>query len=479
VGAIFEWYESNQHTSYPFRDRQQEGLHELFVDAAVFHNLYRDKAGDIRINYYRLEPAASVELRFADGTVLAYLTDGAPGVVYQTQVFGAYTLYEWRRSTVDGNGFTDEDVIIRLVVLTARLADLPTEFYPADGTLVASTINPAAKRVRRLFVKRALSGELDLVTHQKVHFEAGNNLEFVLDPGVAGTDVTIRQPSKITVNAAAGLGTGVEYRCSGGDGIKRINQVEPDARGDFKLESSLCSWFERPMKNSRSPIHPNTDVLLDPADAQWPYNAPVAVGPGLIMHQDCKACCSCDDYVNAYRTMLAWWERAQAVALRVQQLQATYNALCTLMNAGQGKIPVGVNGSLFMLARPDFNMAFSFLLYNNSDAALGTTQLVIEVDQPPAVLDYIVRSGYLDFGGSNNFQIDPLIATGGMGTKYTAVVAGLKQGTFARFTMNLRANALLPTRASTVLTGRATATWTGGSVEDLQRMQLTPPTIKG
>jgi hypothetical protein len=232
------------------------------------------------------------------------------------------------------------------------------------------------------------------------------------------------------------------------------------------------------MRNPRAPVHPNTDVLMDAADAQWPYNAPVITGPGLIMHQDCKACCSCDDYVNAYRAMLEWWERAQVVSLRIQQLQTTYNELCTLVKDGLGKIPIGVNVNLFMLARPDFNLALSFLMYNNSDAAIGTTQMVLEVSQPMANIEYIRQSGYLDFGGSNNFQIDPSVSSGGLGTKFTAVVAGLNQGAFVRYTLNLRFNDLLADRASTIITAKATGTWSGGSMQDLQRIQLVPPTQK-
>lgn len=475
MGAIFEWYQSNHATSYPFRDRQQEGVHELFVDAAVYHNIHRDNPGDVRINYYRLEPAASIELRFTDGTVLAYLTDGAPGVVYQTMTFGSYTIYEWRYSTVTGEGYTDADIVVRLVVLTARLFDLPTELTLVDGTLVASLINPRVKRVRRLFVKRALSGEIDLVTHNKVRFEAGNNVAFVLDPGVAGADVETRQPTRITVNAEAGLGLGAELRCNETEGIKRINKLEPDERGNFKLESSLCSWFERPMTNSRAPVNPNTDVRMDPGNAQWPYNAPVVTGPGLIMHQDCKACCSCDDYVNAYRAMRTQWERAQAVALRIQALQATYNELCAAMNAGLGKIPLNVNGTLSMIARPDFHLACSFLVYNNSTEALGTVQLDIVVDQPISRIAYVQRSGQVDFGVGNNFQIDPLIVPAASTTTFRTTIAGLAQGAFVRFTVNMRFNNALTSRATAVISGTGLATWTGGSAQDVQRTQLSAP----
>lgn len=474
----FEWYQSNQKTAYPFTSRQVDNIHELFVDAAVYHNLERIRESDLRLHYYKLGTPATVELRFADGTVLAVLADGGSGVTFQQINFGSYTIYEWRRSTVTGEGFTNEDIVVRLVILTAKLTSLPATLSPADGTLIASLVNPRIKRVRRLFVKRALTGEIDLVTHDKVRFEAGNNLEFVLDEGVAGIDPTTRQPTTVVINAAPELGAGPVYRCSGTEGIKRINGIEPDDRGDLKLEGSLCSWFERPMQNPGPPIHPHTDGTLEPANAQWPYDAPTVSGPGLILHQDCEACCACEDYINAYRAMQTWWERAQAVATRIAQIQETYNQLCALINAGSGKIPRGVSTNLLVMPRPDFNFASGMLLYNNSDVAIGTTEMTIEVDQDQSVVEYITRSGYLDFGASNNVQIDPVITAGGSGTQFKVVIPSLEVGAFVRFSINIRFNSLLANRANAVITGKAIASWSGGTTEDVQRMQLTPPTQK-
>jgi hypothetical protein len=232
------------------------------------------------------------------------------------------------------------------------------------------------------------------------------------------------------------------------------------------------------MQNPGPPVHPHTDGTLEPADAQWPYDVPTVSGPGLILHQDCDACCACEDYVNAYTTMLEWWQRAQAVAARIARVQELYNQLCALVKEGGGEIPRGVTTNLLVLPRPDFNFASGMLLYNNSDASIGTTEMVIEVDQDPAVVEYITRSAYLDFGVGNTVQIDPVISAGGSGTQFKVVIPALDVGDFVRFTINLRFNSLLFDRANTVVTGKAIATWSGGSVEDIQRMQLTPPTQK-
>lgn len=476
MGAIFEWYQASQDTAYPFKERQPDNLHLLFNDAIIYHNLERTQAYDLRIHACSLVYPRALELRFSDGTTLAYLAEGGAGVSFQTITFGEYTIFEWRRSTVNGQGYTDEDVVARIVVITARVSDFPGSFSPIDGTLVPSLVNPRVKRVRRLFVKRALTGEIDLVTHEKVYLEAGNNVEFALND--APTDELTRKPTVVTVNAAPGLGAGAVYRCNETEGIKTINNIRPDDRGDYKLTGSLCSWFERPMRTPGPPIHPHTDLTLVPDDARWPYNAPTEVGPGLIMHQDCEACCACEDYVNAYRSMVAVWERAQAVSLRIQQLQETYNQICTMMNAGMGRIPMNVNGNLTVIARPDYHLACGFLVYNNSEAHLGTTELMIDVDQASSNIEYTAKSGYLDFGASNNFQVDPLRSVVGAGTRFKVVIAGLRMGAFVRFTLNLRFNSLLLARSATIITAQATATGSWGSTSDLQRMQLSPPTQK-
>jgi hypothetical protein len=232
------------------------------------------------------------------------------------------------------------------------------------------------------------------------------------------------------------------------------------------------------MRNPRAPIHPNTDILMDPANAQWPFDAPIRSGPGLIMHQDCKACCSCDDYVSAYRTMLEWWERAQAVATRIQDLQHQYNYLCGRVNSGQGKIPRGVQLILFLLPRPDFYLAISCLLYNNTDATLPATQVIIKVDQPRRNIYYTRKSGYLNSSGTKYTQLDPLVIAEGawssssssyeddpeagedkgtLATLFIIEFEALEKGKYARFSMNIRFNANMIRRLTTPITVTASA----------------------
>lgn len=484
MGAVFEWYQSNQTTSYPFVDRQADDTHELFVDAYVAHHRYVYTESGVRLTAYDFGTPASVTLEFVNGDPLDTITEGDTGVTFTTTTFGSYTIYEWIKSTTIAGGFTEEDLTTRLVVLTSKLSDFPTSTSLVDGQLVPSTVNPYPRRVRRLFVKRALSATLDLVTHPKVVFEAGNNLQFsvesAVDPdsyGLSGT-VETRAPSVITVDAEAGLGTGEDFRCDLSGAVKTINGVGPDERGNFVLEGKDCTWVERPMRDSAPPVHPYTDVSLTPDDARWPAASPTQVGPGVILHQSCDACCSCDDYVNAYQAMYAVWVRAQAAAVRVAAVQAQFNVVCQTVKAGEGKVPEGVNIWLMPMSRPDFSLALSGILFNNSADALGTVQLDIAIDQPSTYLNYVSRSGYLDVGTDRNLQVDPLITAVGTTTKLTIVLGGMQVGEFARFGAVVRFNSNMTARADAVITCTATATWSGGTASDVQRSQLSPPLLK-
>lgn len=484
MGAVFEWYQANQSTSYPFVDRQADDTHELFVDAYVAHHRYVDTESNVRLAAYDFGMPASITLEFVNGDPLATITEGDTGVIFTTTAFGNYTIYEWTKSTTIAGGFTEEDLTARLVVITSKLADFPTSASLVDGQLVSSTVNPYPRRVRRLFVKRALSATLDLVTHPRVVFEAGNNLQFsvesAIDPDSYGltSAVEARAPSVITIDAEAGLGTGADYRCDLAGSIKTINGVGPDERGNFVLDGKDCTWVERPMKDSAPPVHPYTDVSLTPDNARWPAASPTQIGPGVILHQSCQACCACEDYVNAYQAMYTLWVRAQAASARVAAVQTQFNSVCQTVKAGEGKVPEGVNIWLMPMSRPDFSLALSGILFNNSAAALGTVQVDIVVDQPSTYLDYVARSGYLDIGTDRNLQVDPLVTAVGSTTKLTIVLSGVQIGEFARFGAVVRFNSNMASRASAVVTCTATATWSGGTASDVQRSQLSPPLSK-
>lgn len=484
MGATVEWYQSNQSTAYPFKERQSDNMHLLFTDAAVYHNRELDRAYDLRLHACSLVSPAAADLRFSDGTQLTYLLEGGAGVTFQKIVFGEYTIYEWRRSTVNGSGFTDEDIIVRLVVVTARMADFPGSFNLVDGTLIPSLVNPRIKRVRRLFVKRALTGDIDLVTHDKVRFEAGSNLEFAVEDTPAAK--TVRVPTTIKINAAPGLGAGVVLECNEIEGIKTINKVGPDERGNFNLSSSPCSWFERPMKNPGPPTHPHTDGTLQPADAQWPYNAPVVTGPGLILHQDCKACCSCDDYVNAYRAMLGVWQRAQALAARAQALQSSYNALCSLMNAGGGKHPTGLQCRIDFISRPNFTVGISVTVYNNSPMEIPQSDNggmgvygYIQIDKPSSYITVLSGSGRTEssrFNG-NYYPGDPSspVAVPPDSSKFEFIIGAMKTGGWWRRTWVMRFNETMTERANVAFTLTASFMGGGMTAEDIRRPTLRPP----
>lgn len=487
-GAVFDWYENNALIDYPFTERQTDGLHTLFVDAYVVHNKLRTYPYSLRIARFKHTTPHLVELRFTDvaSTLLATLQEGDPNVEFTIATMGIYTIYEWKRSTTLVSGFTDEDLVVKLAVVTSTLSLFPSDYSPLNAALLSSLVNPHPKRVRRVFVKRAVTGEFDFVTHDDIRFESGNNIELSLStaigPQTAGirTDTATRQPTTVLIDAVAGLGLGPEQRCESTDELKTVNEVGPDAQGNLTLGGDGCTWVERPVVSvgPPNPNHPNTDATLQVGNAHWPSEAPTQTGPGLILHQSCTVCCGCDDYVNAYEAMRSIWVRAQAVAARIALLQAQYNALCALVKSGDGKIPVGIGIKLFMIARPDFFIGAGAIVFNNSSASTGPLTIELELDQVPTDLVYITRSGFMDVGSTKNLQLDPLISVAGLGSRYVWVTLNLAPGQFARVQLETRATSDIPNRATAVISGLARAVWSTGFAEDTNRMQMTPPLSK-
>lgn len=487
-GPVFDWYENNALIDYPFTERQTDNLHHLFVDAYVVHNKFRTYPYGLRIARFKRDAPHLIELRFTDiaSTLLATLQEGGADVEFTIATMGIYTIYEWKRSTTLGSGFTDEDLVVKLTVVTSALSLYPTDYSPLNAALLPSLVNPHPKRVRRVFVKRAVTGEFDLVTHNDIRFESGNNIELSLASaigpeaaGLTAAEVT-RRPTSILIDAVAGLGLGPEQRCVSTDEIKTINDVGPDTQGNLTLGGDGCTWVERPVVSvgPPNPDHPNTDVTVVVGNAQWPSDAPTQTGPGLILHQSCEACCGCEDYVNAYEAMRAIWVRAQAVAARIASLQAQYNALCALVKAGDGKIPSGIGIKLFMIARPDFFIGAGAIVFNNSGVSTGPLTIELELDQVPTDLVYITRSGFMDIGSAKNLQLDPLISVAGLGSRYAWVTLDLAPGQFARVQLETRATSDIPNRATAVVSGLARAVWSTGFAEDTNRMQMTPPLDK-
>jgi hypothetical protein len=464
-GPEFEWWTSNSHIEYPFDARQPDGLHELFVDAYLLHYAQADVRQRVRLASF--DPSGEAELRFEDGTLLASL-----GVSddFTARDVGLYRVYEWQVHTTDGAGFTLEDLVFRLVAVISRLADFTYPVTPAAAYFLPVLAEGAIRRVRRLAVALptlpcCVGGGIG---DKPVAFEPGNNMQLTLaartpQPGIQlAAAEEVRAPTTITFAAVAGAGTGLFPTCGSlSNDIRKIGGVGADARGNFSLQGADCTWHEvRETGAALPPIHPNTDYYISMLDAT------------LQLHESCHACCRCEDYGNAYKQLKRWWERGLTVAARFEALRLEYNQVCQDTKNLKIARETGLSVRTRALSRPDYHLAVSAIVMNNSEAQMGSITLKFELDKTGAV--YTASSGHVEAENMHNQQLDPVV--GGGGTSYTVVLPSLRPAHYAIYSFSVRFNT--GSRHGAVVRVKASATRGATTVSDQKTVALRDPLEK-
>lgn len=467
TGAVFDWLTSNTFIDYPFVDRQVDGLHELFVDAYLIHTQDRDKDALVRLAGF--DPAGTAELRFDDNTLLAALTVADN---FYVRVFGSYTVYEWRKSTTVGVGFTGEDIILRLTVSTAMLTSFSFPHPSTTAYLLPSLVNPRMNRVRRFAT--ALPGLPCCtgggITDKSVVLEAGNNVELTLFENdiASGFDLntgqSVRSPKRIVLDVVSGAGTGAFQTCGSlEDAIRRISGIGVEDNGAFAFEGEDCTWIESRLTPgpTQPPTNPNTD-----------YKTTILENT-LQLHGNCTECCSCDDYREAYQVLTELWDTATQISVTITQQLARYNTMSDLWRLIRDAKHDGVHVKLRPIASADFSVAIMWLAYNNTGADL-TNPVVVEVDLNASGASYVENSCHIDMETLRLKQIDPVI----VGTKYTLTLPPLRRAQYATAVFTVRFGDSVANRVNKVLQLKATVTSGAFSDIDNQTVALVPPLRK-
>lgn len=467
TGAAFEWLTSNTFIDYPFMERQADGLHELFVDAYLIHTKNRDKDALVRLSSF--SPAGIAELRFDDDTLLASLT-AADG--FYSRIFGSYTVYEWKKYTTIGVGFTDEDIIFRLTAYTEKLHRFSFPHPSTTAYLLPSLVNPRMNRVRR--VATALPGLPCCVggglTDKPVVLESGNNIKLTLFETEAAGGFTlnetqgVRAPKRIIIDVISGAGTGAFQTCGSlEDAIRRISGVGVDENGDFVLEGEDCTWVENRLTPGPTlpPSHPNTDYKTTIVDNL------------LQIHGNCKECCSCDDYRSVYQALKNLWDQATQVAAAIAAQLARYNAMSDLWRAVRTAKHNGIHVKLRPIANADFSVAIMWLVYNNTGDDLPKP-VEVRVDLQTVGSTYVENSCHIDMESLRLKQINPIIT----GTVYTLTLPPLRRAQYATAIFTVRFGDNVSNRANKVLHLKATAVSGPHTDVDNQTVALVPPLRK-
>lgn len=423
-GSVFEWYQTNQEIDYPFDSRTVDGSYRLFVDAYVVHNKYRTEAS--RLQLVSFDPAGTLVLTFEDSTPLASLT-AADG--FNVSTFGDYVLYRWAKSTSLVNGLTDVDLAVQLVVVSAELSNFSFPLSPPQAFLLASLVNPRTSRVRHAALSVDGAPCCFAVTGNQLIFEEGNNIQLTLQATAAPSGLGIvsasteRVPAVITVDAIPGAGAGKVVNCdSTTPPIKLINNTGPNTIGNFALDGVDCTWVERRVASTEPPVHPNTNYLATMYQAL------------LQLHQDCPACCACEDYGNVYNAFLALWERARKAAALIEKVREEYNALVEKIKAIKVITETGLNVKTQAIGRPDYHLAVQVTVWNDSAKDItDPVAIIVALDTIGYV--YAPHSGIVDAAGLHKAQIDP-IPIGANGFEFT--IPGLKSTGYAQVSFEIR-----------------------------------------
>jgi len=423
---VFEFYSANRFREYPFDKKQPDELHRLLVDAYVVHT--NEKDNQTRLRMISFDPAGDLELRFEDGTLLAALT-GADGFIAST--FGIFTLYEWRRATTTGVGFTGVDLVARLVVLTEELDNFAFPVAPADAFILGTRVNPRMEIVRRQALAfPELACCLGGPNRKGLELEAGFNIELAEQQEAAavglalGASAEVRDPTTVVISASPGLGRGAFPVCENPAGVIRsINRTRPNDQQDFRLGASDCTWDEtRLVGGTSAPVSPNTDYLGGIVGALDKII--------LQLHQACRACCDCPDYANAYQTIKTTFERAKTLRDRLETINSDCETIAAQWETERADREIGMEMRLRTISRPDYLVAIAVQVGNSSRDTVPATTLTIDADTDAG---YIDGSGYLEAEGIHNSQVNP----SGTGP-FTVALPQIEPGKYAVFRMAVR-----------------------------------------
>lgn len=228
-------------------------------------------------------PAHAVDALVVDAAGRAVF-DSTAAWFYKATPFGTRLLvHEWRT----------DSAVFRLVQHTAvalagLAAPLPRTITPRRARLDerASALLPG--RVSALVMPdgtRISTG---------VSLLGGYNVAFaVADPVAIG----LRRVTDVTISATPGTGAGRAPGCNPEAlAIGTIDEVAPDATGNFTLAADACNWVRPPAGR--------------PATLQVGY--------------DCKPCCECPDYEAVQLGILATWAVYKSGAGEAVQLAAEF-----------------------------------------------------------------------------------------------------------------------------------------------------------
>ena len=435
MAELQEYYAAGETISYPFSDYADGNTKPLIADFYCVHSGFSEVNQQIKLAF--LQPNR-IWLKNAAGSTFLDLNAAVdPQVVCTGPVIcGLYTVYTWSKISTNAAPYlTGTEASIKVVFRSAELAKIRFPIVPTNAFLLPSLIVPKPWNVRKLMLKQPglpipLGGG---VASGVVRLEAGNNVSIKTSPpaqvvglGIGNNAPTVRVPTVVVIDVAPGLGTGVLQDCNNDGEVKTINGAGPDTKGNFDIEGSDCVRQFTPIGAIHGATHPNTD-----------YSA-IRIKGAMGLADDCLVCCDCTDYGAAYEAITRAWNRALAVAHRIETLREEYNALINILQTSEKQpCPAELSIDLEVLSRPDYHLAVSLTVVNNTANVIPIAAATFCIF--PTGWQYTQGSGMLSDEYAHASHVAP--APGGncsAGTGLQISIPSISVGKVFNYTFSLR-----------------------------------------
>ena len=415
----FEWLSNNLDIAYPFRTPApvfdlggvQRSLGNIMADAAIYTSIEDDaqwKLYSFNLTFDWPNPPTAGVVRVKSDLGHDIVLNGMhTDTTFNAWIYGQWLVTEWVKVVVTPAGFSDFDIVVRLLWAKAELE--------ACGSLSKSetdwgdpawfednTVRQGPRRVRRAFYK---VGDFYFPLGKELQLANGFNTELVIkQAGDAGfradldAAAAVRPETTLLLSMPPGGGTGKYLRCEPQGLLRTINGLGPDARGNFHFSPKDCYWLERPL-------------ATDPVEGGDQVDKTATVYPNrLQLHNACEECCSCADYVEVYENLQRLWAMAKAASASIYDSLESYKGLRDeyLLRTKGGRLIVKAG----LVSSPGFSLNVAALIVNGSDEPVVISDEVIVKLNFAAAPDefntgYVDKTGLIGLPSSQNKSIDP------------------------------------------------------------------------
>lgn len=375
----FDFLSNNLQLAYPFKDivtvTRPSGSADIRpLVAAIRVYTYDQRLADLYVdevdlrssdNFYTLD-TASLTLRWSDDDSQFTLTNGVNAIAKVVK-YGAWVVVRWRHTSMD---FVFHIVFPLAAVETGATYTMRFWKQTDDVTVLAALVKQGPEKIRRVYIKRGNTLTQIAGPGDELSVQPGFNME--LDQGEAADTTEGRKLTRVAINAVPGAGLGRYLICRGNEYLLTLNGVGPDDVGNVALAPEECYWLDIPIASGPSPVTPEIHNISREATLR----------PNQVrLRNSCGPCCSCEDYVATYDHLRSIWNKARAVASRINVLRGRYGAAVNTLNEVQ---PTDDVLTLFQTSDTEFTVRVT--AWNNSaDLIEDSITITLEFTLPSGV----------------------------------------------------------------------------------------------